>query len=102
VSGAIRSVLGEFSGKKVPISRLVDRLAQELQEPVVDKTGLVGKYDIALTWTPEARGGLDATTSGEERTIFESLQDQLGLKLVRGKEGVESLIIDQVENPSDK
>jgi uncharacterized protein (TIGR03435 family) len=101
VPGTIREVRGEFSGTKIPLSRLVERLAEELQEPVVDKSGLAGRYDITLTWTPEARQGLDATTSGDEPTISESLQEQLGLKLVRAKEGIEIWVIDQVESPSE-
>lgn len=98
--GTIRSVRREFSGKKLPISRLVERLSQELQELVVDKTGLTDRYDITLTWTSEPGVGFDATTSAEEHTIFESLQKQLGLKLVRTREAIQILIIDRVESPS--
>ena len=99
--GTIRSVRREFSGKKLPISRLVERLSQELQQPVVDKTGLTDRYDITLTWTSEPGASFDAATSGEEHTVFESLQEQLGLKLVRTREAIQILTIDQVKSPSE-
>jgi uncharacterized protein (TIGR03435 family) len=61
---------------------------------VVDKTGLEGVFDFTLDWTPENgdRKNADAPPS-----IFEALQEQLGLKLDAQKGPVEVLIVDHAE-----
>ena len=64
---------------------------------VRDDTGLKGRYNILLKWTPE-----EQQSAGEAGpTIFTALQEQLGLKLVPAKWAVETLVIDHVEKPSD-
>lgn len=74
---------------------------------VIDKTGLTGKYDFSLQWTPEwmsARsaagdsGAADSEPAGP--SLLTALQDQLGLKLVQDKAPVQVLVIDHVEPPS--
>jgi bla regulator protein blaR1 len=72
------------------------------ERPIVNHTGLTGKYNLLLNWTmsptgaPAADGGPEDT----ERSIFTVLQEQLGLKLVPGKGPVEVVVIDSVEEPS--
>jgi uncharacterized protein (TIGR03435 family) len=53
---------------------------------VVDRTGVNGKFDVDLKWTPE-----------EDRDIFIALQEQLGLKLESGRAPVEFIVIDRAE-----
>jgi uncharacterized protein (TIGR03435 family) len=80
-----------------------------LDRPVVDQTGLPGRYDFSLTWTPDESqfGGLgvrvppptaDATAPPG---LFTAIQEQLGLKLESTKAPVDVLVIDRVEKPSD-
>jgi uncharacterized protein (TIGR03435 family) len=45
---------GQISGKAVALSTLVDMLSNQLHRPVINKTGLTGKYDIDLHWTPDS------------------------------------------------
>ena len=78
---------------------------QQIDRPVVDKTGLNGTFDITLDYVPFARGGQpssDASTSDPSlpSTIFEALQEQLGLKLVSQTGPVDVLVVDHVEEPS--
>jgi uncharacterized protein (TIGR03435 family) len=69
----------------------------------VNKTGLTGRYDLTLRWTPD-----DAPTpllNGEPDPnappgLFTAIQDQLGLKLESGKGPVPVLVIDHIEPPS--
>jgi uncharacterized protein (TIGR03435 family) len=65
---------------------------------VVDKTGIVGDYDVKLSdfWVPFP----DAKSRGSVPTLFEAVQDQLGLKLKAAKDPVDVLIIDHAEKPS--
>ena len=66
--------------------------------PVVDKTGLTGRYDIEL---PQ----MQSLTSNESRAdsvpTITAVLDRFGLKLEPQKEPVEVLVLDHVERPSD-
>ena len=72
--------------------------------PVVDKTGLPGKYDFTLEYTtglPNASIDGASVPSGAP-FVFKALQDQLGLQLVHKKLPFDVLIIDEVEEmPTD-
>jgi uncharacterized protein (TIGR03435 family) len=78
-------------------------LANELGRIVVDQTGLAGKYDLTLKWTPDS--GPPAMLNGEPDTsapnIFTAIQEQLGLKLESTKAPVQVLVVDHAELPSE-
>jgi len=84
----------------VPMGTLALVLTQPAGLPVVDKTGLTGKYDVKLEMIeqgpPAADGTLDPGPS-----VFTVVQGQLGLKLEPAKDKVETLVIDHVERPSE-
>lgn len=75
-----------------------------LDRPVVDKTGLTGRYDFDLTWAPDESqfgGGVPVPTSGgTEPGLFTALVEELGLKLEATRGPVEALVVDRVERPS--
>ncbi len=83
-----------------PMGTLALVLSQPAERPVVDKTGLTGKYDVKLEMMqqgpPAADGTLDPGPS-----IFTVVQEQLGLKLEPAKDEVETLVIDHIERPSE-
>ena len=82
----------------VPVSGLAVVLADKLGRPVVDKTGLTGRYDIALVWAAE-----DAPASGDANApppLFTAVQEQLGLKLESGKDPVQVFVVDQLTQPT--
>jgi bla regulator protein blaR1 len=76
---------------------------------VIDKTGLTGKYDMVLQWTPDEsqaiRPGPDAPPASPSDSalpsIFTALQEQLGLKLESQKGPVQIFVIDRAEKPSE-
>jgi uncharacterized protein (TIGR03435 family) len=69
---------------------------------VLDKTGLTGRYDFSLRWTPEDVATDAAMPSDSyQGSLFTALQEQLGLKLVSQKGPVNVLVIDQMERPSE-
>ena len=77
---------GKADGTRVPMSYLCWFLAQMLNLPVVDKTGLDKFYDFTLSWTPELPPGVVLPPGVElpptdGPTIFTALREQLGLKL---------------------
>jgi uncharacterized protein (TIGR03435 family) len=91
----------EMTAVGVPLSSLVAMLSRQLQRIVIDKTGLAGKYDLQLKWTPDdAKPTPDSGADAAPPDIFTALQEQLGLKLQPGKAEVEMFIVDHAEMPS--
>jgi uncharacterized protein (TIGR03435 family) len=87
----------------LPTSNLCDYLSSRLHRKVVDKTGLTGKYDFTLQWSPDEAAGESATATGASQlpSIFTALQEQLGLKLESTKGPVDVIVVDKVEMPSE-
>jgi bla regulator protein BlaR1 len=84
----------------------------ELDKPVVDQTGLQGRFDFKLELPPgllslipkppTPNTNLDNPPPDPKGTPFlNALRTQLGLKLVRSRGEVRALIIDHVEPPSE-
>jgi uncharacterized protein (TIGR03435 family) len=79
-----------------------------LDRPVVDQTGVAGRYDVAVTFTPddsEFNGRppkLPAPPEGTEPApdLFNAFQQQLGMKLSAEKTQVDVIAIDKVGRPS--
>jgi uncharacterized protein (TIGR03435 family) len=79
----------------------------QFHTPVVDRTGLTGRFDLDLEWAQDeflSRGGPD--TAGPQAneagpSIFTAIKEQLGLKLEPQKGPVEVLVIDRAEKASD-
>ena len=79
--------------------------------PVIDRTGLTGRYDFKLECTPDMLpGGKGPDGPGEKvdasapefsaPSLFSALQDQLGLKLEPHKGPVEVFLIVSAEKPA--
>jgi uncharacterized protein (TIGR03435 family) len=78
-----------------------------LDRPVVDETGLTGRYDFTVTFTPDesqfnGHQPFAKPADGVEPApnLFEAMQEQLGLKLTPERTQVDVLAIDHVEKPS--
>lgn len=76
-----------------------------LGRPLVDRTGLTGRFDFTLEWSPEpgeplmAPGGAAPDPQGP--TFLEALRDQLGFKLEAGRGPLPTLVVDRVDRPSE-
>lgn len=91
-----------MTGVAIPVSMFASNLAFQVERNVIDKTGLAGRYDINLKWTPEGQEGKpDGLTDTTAPDLFTALQEQLGLKLESSKGPVDTLVIDHVEMPSE-
>jgi uncharacterized protein (TIGR03435 family) len=79
-------------------AQLTSSLAEAMQAPVLDQTGLAGKYDFSLDLTPY----LPAT--GERPDIgammATAVREQLGLKLEPRRAAADVLVIDHLEKPT--
>lgn len=69
-----------------------------VDRPVIDKTGLTGKYEIRLEATPEFR--INNNPQPDDLRIFDAIQQQLGLKLEPQKANIEVLVVDHMDKPS--
>jgi uncharacterized protein (TIGR03435 family) len=83
---------------------VIDRF-QQVDRPVVDRTGLKGFYDFTLTFVPDPSGRTgpngEPLASFEGSNLAEALREQLGLKFENTKSPVQVFIIDHVEKPSE-
>jgi uncharacterized protein (TIGR03435 family) len=81
------------------ISALARMLRTPGQEPIVDKTGLTGKYDFTLEYTMDPSGGRAATDAEPPvaPAIFTALQEQLGLQLVAKKLPFDVVVVESFE-----
>jgi len=83
-----------------PMETLAIVLSNMAGRPVVDKTGLTGRYDIKLEMMQMEPSSVDGTQAPAP-SIFTVVQEQLGLKLEPSTEKVETLVIDHVERPTE-
>ncbi len=79
-----------------------------LDRPVVDQTGIAGKFDISVTFTPDNsqfKGNppppQQAANDDIAPGLFEALRQQLGLRLDSRKALVDAIAIDHVQKPSE-
>ena len=91
-------------GSDDTVGLLARELAQQLGRVVLNQTGLTGRYDLTLRWTPDDRpaplvnGAPDPSAPPD---LFTAIQEQLGLKLESTRGPVPVLVLDHVERPSD-
>lgn len=80
-----------------------------LDRPVVDRSGVSGRYDFTLNWTADESqfGGRPGqapqwpANADVPPDLYTAIQQQLGLKMESARLPVEVLVIDRVEKPSD-
>lgn len=87
-----RGTAGQIIYEHFAMSQLALQLSQPLGRPVVDATGLKGRYDIHMDMTSYPPSAVDQV--GAMITI---LQEQMGLKVEGRKEAVETLVVDHAE-----
>jgi len=73
-------------------AELAGQLSTILGHPVVDRSGLIGAYNIDLVWAADDQ--LDGPS------VFTAIQEQLGLKLEPARGSEQVLVIDHAERPS--
>lgn len=66
-------------------------ISTQVDRPVLDATGLNGRYALTLSWFR------DPSDPSLGPTIFQAIQDQLGLKLQPAKAPIEVVVIDHIE-----
>jgi uncharacterized protein (TIGR03435 family) len=104
--------LGSFVANNADINIFASVMQSNvLDRPIVDQTGLTGKYDFTLTWTPDefqfpglaagARPPAPQLNGADAPNLFVAMEEQLGLKLEPTKAKAEVLVIDKVAKPGE-
>jgi uncharacterized protein (TIGR03435 family) len=97
-----------WTGFNLSLPEIAKTLSFHLGGPVVDSTGLKGKYDIDMTWTIDVAWLLERAGMGDliaelpdegprGPSLTRAVQDQLGLKLNSKKGPGDTVVIDHVE-----
>ena len=93
---AVSATVGEFAS-------VLQRAA--MNRPVVDQTGLTGRYDFLLDFLPDETqfGGLGIKPNPDrpKPDLFAAVQQQLGLRLEATKGVVDTLVVDRYGKPSE-
>jgi uncharacterized protein (TIGR03435 family) len=94
------------TAKQAAISQICTFLGNQFARPVIDQTGLTGKYDYNLEFAPENApppdpGGV-AATSDPAPTLLFAVQEQLGLRLEAKKLPVDIVIVDHIEKTASE
>jgi uncharacterized protein (TIGR03435 family) len=91
----------QVSFERFSMSDLAVALSQPFGRPVVDATGLKGRYDIHLDMTPyapaETAAGQQGTPVDTVSMMITALQEQMGLKVESRKDQIDILVVDHAE-----
>jgi uncharacterized protein (TIGR03435 family) len=91
----------DFVAHGCDMGGLVGTLTGQFGRPVIDKTGLTGKYDFVLKY----RGRWDRDRPADDLDptppMDQALQQELGLKVEPAKGPIKMLVIDHIEKPSE-
>jgi uncharacterized protein (TIGR03435 family) len=91
--------VGHMVAKAQPMSVLATMLGNQLSHPVLDKTGLTGKYDFTVEFTPNLPGAAAAAGDASDpgSSLAAAIQRQLGLGLSPGKAKLDVVVVDKAE-----
>jgi uncharacterized protein (TIGR03435 family) len=103
---------GNWPVRNATMEEVAGVMQSHLDRPVVDQTGLKGRFDFQLQWTPDETtqfaslggpGEPPTPPAGAETQpdLFTAIQQQLGLKLESTKAQIDVLVIERVEKPSE-
>lgn len=106
-----RGKLGDLGVRNANMGDFTGLMQQAvLDRPVLDQTGITGRYDFTLVWTPDdsqfAGMGVKipppAADDGKAPpNLYTAIQEQIGLKLEATKAPADVMVVDHVEKPSD-
>jgi uncharacterized protein (TIGR03435 family) len=80
-----------------------------IDHPIMDATGLEGGWNFLIGWTPKGAlqtqqtqnpgapaGGLSEASDPNGISVFEAVEKELGLKLVKQKRSMPVIVVDHV------
>lgn len=105
VTSIVRNDHVEMPAKNASMDDFVKVLRRGiLDKPVVDKTGLTGRFDFNLVWAPDESqfdGAVHMPEDTKAPPLLVAIREQLGLELKPAKGPVETLTIDSATKPDE-
>jgi uncharacterized protein (TIGR03435 family) len=99
---------GEVMLTRATLDQFANVVSDWVRQPVLNQTGLDGKYDLRLEWTPDQPVATTDSTgapldqpANSGPTIFTALQQQLGLSLQPRKNQALCKVVNRVQLPSE-
>lgn len=89
-----------YNASGITMAQLADWLVTFVGAPVVDRTGLVGRFDVDVEHVSQRSAVPDASTS-DAPSAFAAVQDQLGLRLDSVRGALDVIIVDGLHEPSE-
>ncbi len=89
-----------LTGKGATVAQLVDFIANAIHAPIVDRTGLTGRYNYFLDiemYVPEESRKSSGVPPDAPSIIAAAVQAQLGLKVESKRVPLEVIVVDRVE-----
>jgi uncharacterized protein (TIGR03435 family) len=81
---------GFWRGSNLSSDHIAGRCERYYKIPVIDRTGLAGRFDVDLKWNEQVEGQ-------NPDAFKEVLLDQLGLELTPGREPIEMIVVEKAE-----
>lgn len=107
-----RGRLGDLTVRNMTMTNFATWMQSGVMDkPVVDQTGLKGRYDFNLKWTPDdsqfaqfRSAGINVPPPTDDPnappSLYTAIQEQVGLKMSPGKAPDDVIVIDHAEKPS--
>ena len=99
---------GGLHGASVTIANVVEYVNNFTDQPLFDKTGLTGFYDVQTEgWAPmrsslgDAAQRGDATANNSDRPTLFGVFEKLGLRMESQRAVIDMFVIDHVEQPTE-
>jgi uncharacterized protein (TIGR03435 family) len=95
-----------FGGRNVTLGFIADTFSAgtQLGRPMIDQTGLSGRFDFTLEWVQDRRKpgqpGADVPADVSGPSFEEALREQLGIKLQPSKGPFRVMVIEHLERPT--
>jgi len=90
----------------MPIGALITGIGQRAGRPIVDRTGLTGRFDVNITWLPPGAKLEELNLEDvpqeyrpQDMSLFEALEKQAGLKLEPQRAPMPMVVIDSISRP---
>jgi uncharacterized protein (TIGR03435 family) len=93
--------IGRIVGSSTPMGVLALLLSRFERQLILDRTGLTGRYQMKLEYTPADRAGAAGDLAGGV-SLAAALQEQLGLRLESRREPLDAIVVERAERvPTD-
>ena len=91
------NVAGRIVRKRISMPQLALLISRFERQPVIDRTGLDGFYEVKLEWVPGDLSAQEPADNPVGPSIYSAVQSQLGLKLEARRGPLDALVVDSAQ-----